>query len=448
MISKNEKLDFHWKRQYSAFQGLAIAKALAKTISIETTIEGKARVEGQDNWIKMYSNQGSLVALVSSITNRIKNDLPSIEKDIEGLEKGGEKFIEFVREIKITSTISDNELLELHQKYLDLFTEYSVYLWKSFYFVEAGASIFEQVIKENLSADSLLEAVNFYSVPSAKAHVMTISEYFKQENDNQKRVEYLKNNFPWILSTDPYTLPPSNQQLLDFASSFSTKEVGDVKNKVFNLSKEAMHFVSVYQRMLYLKDKRDEYRRHAFYLGIPLIEEIMKRFSISRDDFWYILPTEVSLLQEKRLLLIKKRRVAYVFDVNTETPELAEGEEAKKYFREDKEVTDKINIIKGIVACPGKVVGVIQKVNSVEDVGKFEKGKILVAVTTNPDYVPAMQKAAAFVTDEGGITSHAAIVARELKKPCIVGTKISTKLLKDGDEVEVDANKGIVIIIK
>ena len=65
-----------------------------------------------------------------------------------------------------------------------------------------------------------------------------------------------------------------------------------------------------------------------------------------------------------------------------------------------------------------------------------------------PDYLSAMKKAVAFVTDEGGITCHAAIVARELNKPCIIGTKIATKVLKDGDEVEVDADKGVVKILK
>tara|TARA_Y100000310_G_scaffold338021_1_gene426573 strand:- start:1597 stop:1776 length:180 start_codon:yes stop_codon:yes gene_type:complete len=59
-----------------------------------------------------------------------------------------------------------------------------------------------------------------------------------------------------------------------------------------------------------------------------------------------------------------------------------------------------------------------------------------------------MKKAAAFVTDEGGVTCHAAIVSREMKKPCIIGTKIATKVLKDNDLVEVDANKGIVRKIK
>jgi pyruvate,water dikinase len=61
---------------------------------------------------------------------------------------------------------------------------------------------------------------------------------------------------------------------------------------------------------------------------------------------------------------------------------------------------------------------------------------------TSPDFIPILKKVSAIITDEGGITCHAAIVSRELKIPCIVGTKIATKVLKDGDVVEVDAQKG------
>ena len=67
---------------------------------------------------------------------------------------------------------------------------------------------------------------------------------------------------------------------------------------------------------------------------------------------------------------------------------------------------------------------------------------------TFPNYIAAMEKAAAFVTDEGGILCHAAIIAREMKKPCVIGTKIATQTLKNGDEVEVNANVGMVKIIK
>ena len=96
----------------------------------------------------------------------------------------------------------------------------------------------------------------------------------------------------------------------------------------------------------------------------------------------------------------------------------------------------------------GKVQGIVTIVKSENDLKKVKKNNILVAPMTLPHFISAMEKASAFVTDEGGITCHAAIVAREMKKPCIIGTKIATKVLHDGDLVEVDANKGVVRIIK
>ncbi|MEI8337702.1 MAG: PEP-utilizing enzyme [bacterium] len=107
-----------------------------------------------------------------------------------------------------------------------------------------------------------------------------------------------------------------------------------------------------------------------------------------------------------------------------------------------------ITEIKGVSACKGKVTGKVMLVMSKNVISQMKEGFVLVASMTTPEYLPAMQKSIAFITDEGGITCHAAIVARELKKPCIIGTKIATKVLKDGDLVEVDAEKGIVRIIK
>ncbi len=90
----------------------------------------------------------------------------------------------------------------------------------------------------------------------------------------------------------------------------------------------------------------------------------------------------------------------------------------------------------------------VKIVLSSTDFAKFNKGDILVASMTRPEYVPVMKKAKAIITDEGGITCHAAIVSRELNIPCIIGTKNATRILQDGDEVEVDANNGTIKIIK
>ena len=96
----------------------------------------------------------------------------------------------------------------------------------------------------------------------------------------------------------------------------------------------------------------------------------------------------------------------------------------------------------------GLLTGRAIVIRSSRDFSKVKSGDILIASMTSTDYIMIMKKAAAFVTDEGGLTSHPAIVAREMNKPCIVGTKNATMIFKTGDLVEVDGYKGIVRLIK
>ncbi len=102
----------------------------------------------------------------------------------------------------------------------------------------------------------------------------------------------------------------------------------------------------------------------------------------------------------------------------------------------------------GDCAAPGRIRGRVKIINEVKDMAKMESGDILVSVATNPELVPAIKKAAAIVTDIGGITCHAAIISRELGIPCVVGTKVATKVLKDGDIIDVSATHGKVDIIQ
>ena len=106
-------------------------------------------------------------------------------------------------------------------------------------------------------------------------------------------------------------------------------------------------------------------------------------------------------------------------------------------------------IIKGKVASSGKVIGKVKIIN-IENLleTNVSESDVLVCKMTTPIFIPLMQKAIAIVTDDGGTLSHAAITARELGKPCIVGTKIATQVLRDGDMVEVDAEAGVVKVIE
>lgn len=125
------------------------------------------------------------------------------------------------------------------------------------------------------------------------------------------------------------------------------------------------------------------------------------------------------------------------------------GEEAEKIYTDiTGQDQGEVKELRGFIANVGKATGKVVIINRISDFEKFKEGDILVSSMTRPEMIPIMKMAAAFVTDEGGITCHAAIVAREMKKPCVIATKIATQVLKDGDMVEVDAEKGIVRIIK
>ena len=100
--------------------------------------------------------------------------------------------------------------------------------------------------------------------------------------------------------------------------------------------------------------------------------------------------------------------------------------------------------ITGSCAYPGKVRGRAHVVLDFRNPRAMKKGQVLISINSNPTLMPLIKKASAIVADEGGITCHAAIVSREFKIPCIIGTKIATKVLREGDLVEVDADKGVV----
>ncbi|MEI6650115.1 MAG: PEP-utilizing enzyme [Candidatus Moraniibacteriota bacterium] len=121
--------------------------------------------------------------------------------------------------------------------------------------------------------------------------------------------------------------------------------------------------------------------------------------------------------------------IARIYDVLVSRPEMSLSE------------------IRGTVARKGFGKGTVKVIFGGNDFASFEEGDVLVTSMTRTEYVPLMRKAAAIVTDEGGVTCHAAIVSRELDVPCIIGTSNATRVLHDGDLVEVDADHGVVRLI-
>ena len=195
------------------------------------------------------------------------------------------------------------------------------------------------------------------------------------------------------------------------------------------------------------------YRRYAQIYAIyrmqPILNEIAKRLKISIMQARFMLTSEVgeALTGKKKVnkkeLASRTRFCVHFTEKGGET--VLTGKQARDLAKKAETAEhEEVSELSGQCGCVGQGQGEVKIIIRSSDMDKMKKGDVLVSIATDPDIVPAMKKASAIVTEQGGVTSHAAIVSRELNIPCVIGTKIATKVLKDGDLVEVDATKGVV----
>lgn len=192
------------------------------------------------------------------------------------------------------------------------------------------------------------------------------------------------------------------------------------------------------------------------YYFEKILKEIERRNKVE-DLLYYRVQELIDLVSNEKLVNneeIKKRKKYFAFYLdNSNKVKFYSGIDAKEKFKEiiGLEKIKKSLELKGMVANRGIARGRVKIIsplkNQIDEMKKIKDGDILVTGMTRPHMLPAMRKAIAFVTDEGGITCHAAIVSREMNKVCVVATKNATKILKDGDEVEVNGDLGIVKIL-
>lgn len=220
-------------------------------------------------------------------------------------------------------------------------------------------------------------------------------------------------------------------------------------SKELGLSEKEEYWFAVARSFSFLKSQRKDAVFYAQRCAEGLLAEISGRLGVSVKQLKHLTHDELLRALELHAVdgsLLEKRFESCILVSSSGREEVLIGEKALEYSKlvEQKKDVEGVNELKGTPACTGFARGIVKLVAKAEDMAKMKKGDILISPATNPNLVPAMKKAAAIVTDEGGITCHAAIVSRELGIPCVVGTKIVTRAFKDGDLVEVDAVKGII----
>lgn len=242
----------------------------------------------------------------------------------------------------------------------------------------------------------------------------------------------------------------SEMQRLENYSLEQEKKISIVLRK-HKLNNNPLFF---FNRLTYWR----EIRKQTNLMGIHVLFDILKNISVKTGiDAKYL--AFISFDEVENVLrglinkeILRKRMEDGLYIIMERNGyRIYEGEEAISLMNESEKRFSQggeKDIICGQVASQGYAKGIARIVLGLSDFGKFQEGEVLVTGMTRPEFVPLMKKAIAIVTNEGGITSHAAIVSRELDKPCIIGTKNATQLIHDGDLVEVRAHHGTVRILE
>ncbi|OGB74552.1 hypothetical protein A2V68_03045 [candidate division Kazan bacterium RBG_13_50_9] len=232
----------------------------------------------------------------------------------------------------------------------------------------------------------------------------------------------------------------------------------DIIQTIKTLGIDAQHqkIFDAARSLVAIKGYRKDSMFFCWWVLTDVLKEIGKRFYLSIKQVRFVYPHEMSELIIKGKFNVNELNGRFKNSICYSTGDyrksvILSGPKADAFTQNLSFIEEQIQDVKqlnGDTASPGKARGKCKIVNLVEDMDKMGKGDILISIVTSPELVPAIKKASAIVTNTGGITCHAAIISRELGIPCVIGTKIATKVLHDGDIVEVDATHGKVTIIK
>ncbi|MBI3342032.1 HD domain-containing protein [Candidatus Curtissbacteria bacterium] len=412
-----------------------------------------------NNWKDLYQLGAEMVDFYKSAGEKKKfwNDAKKVK---DGLKR------EFLRLDKVDLGNLDNEhLLASYEQFCEIYIRF----WQLGWFDEPIAFECERILTESsLSKEELSKLMAPSWVPFVTEIQKDLLLILKTYKQNSRRGELLVakhcEKYFWKRNSYLQSFLISKEEVEEEVVELS-RNIANPGKEINRLEKQRVDNSKQKYMAKLPKDLRsivgimDEFGKHqderksqmmmaAFYID-RFLEEIGKRVGISLEQMRYTMHGEIKdLVVDKNKLKdhIKRRmkRCVIIWDGETYTIGLDKSvdETEKELF--GKPGSSKVIQVVGMTASAGTVVGKVVILKSPKDANKVKIGDILIAPMTSPDYVVAMKKAGAIVTDWGGMTSHAAIVAREFAIPCVVGTDVATKVFRDGDTVQVLADEGIV----
>ena len=395
--------------------------------------------------------------LARLIIKRYKEDRFFFEKHLKAGRVAMNNLAKVSRSLSVSPKSSNRQLLRLFRLYKRAFYRFTPFLYSVFPIetaltkelkdkVDSKEEYFRILTTVRKDSDFYLEQKDLLEILIDKKNGKNIKE----------ALESHANLFGYMGLTNDFKSEPWNvKQFRGFFKNFKDpkldleklvagrkKELEIYINFIKTLPRDVVETAEILQECMSFRNERISSLKIGQNRLKPVLLEIARRFNIPfADIIWYRVEEIENLLLFGRVADVSARKKSWRVELVGGEVRYIENEIIKNVKRK------RITQIKGSVASVGKAEGTVRVVFSSKELDKVKKGDILVTSMTTPDYVLGMRRSAAIITDEGGILSHAAIVSREFGIPCITGTQIATQVLKDGDKVLVDAEKGVVTIL-
>ncbi|KKQ25022.1 MAG: Phosphoenolpyruvate synthase/pyruvate phosphate dikinase [Candidatus Roizmanbacteria bacterium GW2011_GWC2_37_13] len=370
----------------------------------------------------------------------------------------------------VTIFLKISEFRDVGKRLIPIYLKNKKKVWDDFHKFAATfshckdySSFYEQYI-EFWKVAYITEPVSFYidSLLKPGEHITIQEKSFTDEYENllwkyakeaEKKgirnidVEPILINYFWIRNSYYGVHQLTEEEIITEikAKMHKVKKKAVIIPSPISLSSE---LIQIGRDMILMQDIRKKYMMKAAYYLHKHLKSIGNEYGISPLLMEQTVPSEV--LNYKKILPKLKEELSLRLRSCTVITSLKKGVQVfsgQKMFPKGISKTSQIEV-RGTVACGGKGVGRAKIVKNIDEMYKVNHGDIIVSPMTSPDIMPAIRRCVAIVTDFGGITCHASIVAREFNIPCIVGTNNATQKIKDDDLIEVDANNGVVRILK
>lgn len=408
-----------------------------------------------DEWIDEQKYAAACDEIIEYVN---KNGLEYFQRLNAVQKEESKEFIKYCKEtVDKIPAFSNNQLVHFYYEFIQQYFWY--YGWGCLTF------LYEHIMSERLSHSLALRTkrateiisglikTNYKSFMVESEELLLQIKNSKSPTARNKLIEIYADNYFSIDTSYGHSPIMDEKRILDKAKKVKIhKAKRNEMGKGFssgsakiNLLQDEKIIIEILKLTELVRDKRKHIAMSGTYVLFRFLDETVKRsgikLKIAERAFWFEFPDLIQNTKKIEEKLAKRKVASIVLD----NSDLIYSEEI---IVEDKNSVSKdVKEIKGTAASKGIYKGIVKLILSRKDFNKLKKGDILAAEMTRPDFLPIMKLAGAIITDEGGLTCHAAIVSREMEIPCIVGVKNATRILKDGDLVEVDADKGVIKII-